>query len=103
MRLVRRRAISPPNSHISRIGAWPCTRRSGTKVPNWNQRVFSSRHSSASSGVGFLAAKRGGTEKPPMSIVQYGMPETEKPRPAGICLRSAVQVDVMSPDQTAAP
>ena len=37
-----------------------------------------------------------------MSIVQYGMPESEKPRPAGICCRSAVQVDVMSPDHVAA-
>ena len=38
-----------------------------------------------------------------MSMVQYGMPESDSPSPAGICARSAVQVDVMSPDQTAAP
>ena len=30
------------------------------------------------------------------------MPESEKPSPAGICLRIAVQVDEMSPDQDAA-
>ena len=71
-------------------------------MPNWNQRVLSSRHSSASSGRGSFREKRPGTEKPPMSIVQYGIPESEKPSPAGICWRSAVQVEVMSPDQVAA-
>src|SRR5579871_1317756 len=94
---------SPPNSHISRLGASPCTRSSGTNVPNWNQRVFSSRHSSRSSALGCAVEKRSGTEKPPMSIDQYGTPETDRPSPAGICERSAVQVDEMSPDQTAAP
>src|SRR5512141_2624608 len=29
------------------------------------------------------------------------MPEMLKPKPAGICLRMAVQVEVMSPDQVA--
>ena len=37
-----------------------------------------------------------------MSTVQYGIPESEKLSPAGICWRSAVQVEVMSPDQVAA-
>ena len=35
---------------------------------------------------------------PPVSVVQYGVPEIEKPRPAAICLRSVWKVDVMSPD-----
>ena len=72
-------------------------------MPNSNQRAFNSRHSSASSAVGCSVAKRAGTENPPMSMVQYGIPETDIPSPAGICSRSAVQVEVMSPDHTAAP
>ena len=71
-------------------------------MANSNQRAFSSRHSSTSSGFGSRLEKRAGTEKPPMSIVQYGRPEIEKPRPAAICRRMALQVEVMSPDQVAA-
>jgi hypothetical protein len=37
-----------------------------------------------------------------VSNVQYGIPEIAKPSPAGTCLASAVQVDVMSPDHDAA-
>ena len=49
-----------------------------------------------------MRAKRAGTEKPPMSIVQYGTPEREKPSPEEICFRNAVQVEVTSPDHEAA-
>src|SRR5882724_8358739 len=77
-------------------------RSNGKKVAYSNQRVFNSRHSALSAAVGVAAAKRGGTAKPPLSRVQYGMPDTEKPSPAGICFLSAVQVDVMSPDHDAA-
>src|SRR5512140_140432 len=75
---------------------------SGKNVANPNQRVFSSRHSSVSAADTLVAVYLAGTAKPPLSRVQYGMPEMLKPRPAGICLRMAVQVDVMSPDQVAA-
>jgi len=75
---------------------------SGRKVPYWNQRALSSRHSSASSGFGSFREKRAGTEKPPMSTVQYGIPESEKSSPPAICCRRAVQVEVMSPDHVAA-
>ena len=37
-----------------------------------------------------------------MSTVQYGIPESEKPSPAAICWRIAVQVEVTSPDHVAA-
>ena len=73
---------------------------SGQNVPNWNQRAFSSRHSSSGFRRLLVRRERGGCiVKPPVSVVQYGMPEIEKPRPAGICLRSVAQLDVMSPDQ----
>ena len=67
----------------------------------WNQRTFSSFHSLAASGACGVRANRGGTAKPPVSVAQYGTPDSEKPRPAGICRRNAVQVAVMSPDQVA--
>ena len=41
------------------------------KAPNWNQRVKSS-----SLGV---------PKYPPISVVQYGIPEIAKLSPAGIC------------------
>ena len=64
--------------------------------------MFSSRHSARSAAAGEAAAKRGGTAKPPLSTVQYGMPESANDSPAGICLRNAVQVALMFPDQVAA-
>src|SRR3954465_9162993 len=91
--------LLPPNCQISRSGAWPWTRMMGRKVASSNQRALSSYHSAWSAAVGEAAANRAGTAKPPPSTVQYGMPEIEKPRPAGICLAIAVQVEVMSPDQ----
>ena len=85
---------SPPKSHISRFGAWPCTRRIGMNVANWNQRDVELAPLVAASGVRAARARSAaGTEKPPVSDVQYGMPDSAKPRPAGICLRIAVQVD----------
>ena len=94
--------VSPPYCQISRAGAWPCTRMSGRNVACSNQRVASSRHSTWSAAAWGLAAKRGGTANPPLSSVQYGMPDSENPSPAGICLRIAVQVAEMSPDHVAA-
>ena len=38
-----------------------------------------------------------------MSMLQYGIPLMEKPRPAAICLRIAGHAEAMSPDQIAAP
>src|SRR5690349_2960562 len=87
--------------HGSRNGNWPCARVSGQNAPNSNQRALSSRHSSAASGVCLSAANFGGVSKPPMSVVQYGTPDSENPSPAGICALNAPQLDVMSPDQTA--
>ena len=67
----------------------------------WNQRTFSSFHSSASSGAIGVRVKRGAVSKPPVSDAQYGTPDSEKLRPAGICLRIAVHVVLMSPDHVA--
>jgi len=74
----------------------------GKNVANSNQRAFSSCHSAVSAAVGLATEKRVGTANPPLSSVQYGMPDTENPRPAGICFFIAVQVDEMSPDQVEA-
>ena len=38
-----------------------------------------------------------------MSVVQYGMPDSEKFSPAGICLAKLSQFDSTSPDHTQPP
>ena len=45
----------------------------------------------------------GGRKKPPISVVQYGIPEIPKLRPAGICRRKVAQFAETSPDQEMEP
>ena len=55
LRLCRRGGLRRRRSPTSRGTATaPCTRSSGQNVAYWNQRVSSSRHSSTSSGRGFV-------------------------------------------------
>ncbi|OUD88204.1 hypothetical protein BC477_09420 [Clavibacter michiganensis subsp. michiganensis] len=72
----------------------PCSRITGEKAPNWNQRTSSSWN--AGSSVRAPA-------KPPMSVVNQGMPATPMWIPAVTCRASASNVEWMSPDQTSAP
>ena len=101
-----RRSASSPNDQTSfgppvisvpkgvRGARKPCSRNSGQKAPNWNQRTISSRKSGSSGSPPW---------KPPMSVVHHGMPERPMFRPARTWWRSESQVAGMSPDQTAAP
>ena len=73
----------------------PWVRNIGQNAPNWNHRVKSSVYSGVpippSCGV-----------YPPMSVVQYGIPLTEKLSPAGICNLNVGQSPLMSPDHVTA-
>src|ERR1700736_6781821 len=61
----------------------------GQNVPYSNQRTKSSRYA-GSSGLPMMT--------PPISVVQYGMPESAKFSPAGICRAKLSQLDSTSPD-----
>ena len=124
---------SSPNIQISLEADWPhlpagpggqggperapCSRNSGQNAPHWNQRTTSSLKS---------AEVVSPLPKPPMSVVQYGMPvlhnkrsapgvgagrqQCEGPRrsplmtmlrPARNCWLKSSHVDLVSPDHTA--
>src|SRR6185437_10601182 len=67
----------------------------GENVPNWNHLTKSSRN--------FGSFKFPPEMNPPISVVQYGMPEIEKFKPAGICRANVTQSLRTSPDQAVTP
>src|SRR6201999_2393907 len=67
----------------------PCSRKIGQNVPYSNHRTNKSRYA-GSSGFPMM--------NPPVSVVQYGIPDNEKFNPAGICRAKLSQFDSTSPD-----
>ncbi len=72
----------------------PCKRMTGQNAPNWNHRTSSSRKPSSSGSPWW---------KPPMSVVNHGIPATPMWMPAVTWARSAAKLEAMSPDHTRAP
>src|SRR5579871_4282792 len=73
----------------------PCTRKMGENVPNWNHRTNNSRN--------LGSFKLPPEMNPPISVVQYGIPEIEKFKPAGIWRAKVVQSLSTSPDHAVTP
>src|SRR5581483_2165840 len=69
----------------------PCDRNRGQNALNANQRAY---NSPVSSLVGI---------KPPVSLPQYGSPESPVLMATGTCNCSVSHVELISPDQTNAP
>src|SRR5512136_2849391 len=93
---VRMGGVNSPISQISRGVSEPCDRKMGLNAPSWNIRVYSSWYAGSFPPFTNTPSYAPRTN-PPMSNVQYGIPDMLWLMPADICRRYTAQLVPMSP------